>query len=184
MAHTLIIGQVESGKTTLAKMLARRLRRKGHGVLVLDHWRSSDWDANEIATNAEDFRELVYQSRRCYCFIDEAPEMLQKDRENDHFATMSRHWGHSFYFISQRVMGLNPMIRTNCQNIFCFKQHHDASRILAREFVCDKLFEAKDLLSGEFIGKMGVDDPGKKFKINFQKQVVISCEGTINNIVE
>lgn len=167
---------MESGKTTLAKIISRKLRARGHGVLVLDKWRSPDWNAHEVVTDADQFKELVYQSRKCYCFVDEAPETLELDRENNHFATMSRHWGHSFYFISQRVTGLTPMIRTNCSNIFLFKQHHEDAKILAREFACDNLFMSKTLRKGEFIAKQGIDDDGKKFLINFSKMVVIPSE--------
>ena len=77
-------------------------------------------------------------------------------------ATTGRHYGHNCHFISQRGIQLSPTIRTQCPNIFLFKQSLQDTKDLSAEFVADELMNAHTLKKGEYLGKIGVD--GKVFK--------------------
>jgi hypothetical protein len=162
MAHTLILGITESGKTTLAMRLAQSYRRRRVPVLVLEPFRSSRWNATYITDNADDFLKIVFANRSCAVFVDEAGDMIGRysDAMNK-LATLSRHYGHNAHFICQRAMMISPTIRAQCSNLFLFKQSTKDAELLSRDFVA-QFDTAKDLRKGEFLAKVGID--GKVFK--------------------
>lgn len=72
-------------------------------------------------------------------------------------ATTSRKWGHRCHFIAQRAKQIDVTTRTQCSNVFVFKQSLDDTKELAKEFVADGLKQAHKLKKGEYLYKFGVD---------------------------
>lgn len=164
MPHTLILGMTESGKTTLARKLARRYQHKGIPVLVLDPYKSSAWQADFITDSPDLFLETVKASKSCAVFVDECGHYADEGYSDilRWLATNSRHYGHNSHFIAQRAQQLKPTIRDQCSHIFLFKQSFDDAKELTRNFATDALLEAPTLKKGEYLGKVGID--GEVFK--------------------
>ena len=71
MAHSLILGMTESGKTTIAKELAKRLKSSGHPVIVLDPMHDA-WEADFQTDDQNEFLNVFWQAQKCHVFIDES----------------------------------------------------------------------------------------------------------------
>ena len=152
------MGITETGKTTLAFKLAAIYKRNGTGILVLDPDKRREWNADYITDDPDEFLRVVKVNQRCALFIDEGGQTIGRySGAMQWLATNSRKWGHKAHFIAQRAQQIDPNVRNQCTAIFLFKQSFDDSKILAREFVADELFEARNLKKGEYLGKTGVD---------------------------
>ncbi len=151
MAHSLILGMTESGKTSLAKQLAASYKARGIGVIVLDPMHDPGWNADFQTDNQSEFMEVFFNSRRCMVFIDEAGESVgQYDKLMTKTATKGRHWGHCVHYISQRGAMINKTVRDQCRHLFLFASSLDDSKIYAREFNKPELTEATTFGPGEF----------------------------------
>lgn len=154
MAHSLILGQTESGKSTLAKKLAAILKSKGEPVLVLDPLNDPEWAADFKTTNPDQFLQVFWKSRECHVFIDEAGDMVGRfDETMRETATSGRHWGHSCYFISQRGAMVSTTVRAQCRHVFLFASSFDDCKILAKEFNAPELVKAVDFPAGRYFHK-------------------------------
>ncbi len=151
MAHSLILGMTESGKTTLAKKLARDYKAKGIGVLVLDPMGDPEWCADFQTSDSEQFLEVLWSSRKCAVFIDEAGESVgQFDKVMQRTATKGRHWGHSCHYLSQRGAQIARTVRDQCSHLFLFTTALDDSKIHANEWNKPDLKSANVLPQGHF----------------------------------
>ena len=122
----------ESGKTTLAKNLARLSRQKQRGVLVLDPMHD-EWDCDFKTANQDEFLQAFYASQCCDIFIDEAGDAIgQYDKAMFRTATKGRHWGHNCHYITQRGAQLSPTVRTQCSVLFLFAMAREDTELLAR----------------------------------------------------
>lgn len=161
--HVLILGITETGKTTLAFKIAGDYRKQSTDVIVLDPDMRKDWNASFITDDPDKFLAVCKLNQSAALFIDESGQTIGRYAGPMQWvATNSRKWGHRAYFISQRATQLDPLMRTQCSNLFLFKQSVKDSKILADEFVCPQLIHACNLKKGEYIAKIGVD--GKVIK--------------------
>jgi energy-coupling factor transporter ATP-binding protein EcfA2 len=152
MAHVLICGMSESGKTTLARALASAYRRQGVGVLVLDPLRDPRWNCDFITSNQEEFLDIFWRSRRCMAFLDEGGKSVGRyNYAMQETATMSRHWGHSCHFISQDPTQLAPVVRDQSRHVFLFCSSDRIGKKLADEFNKPELLDCGGLKQGEYI---------------------------------
>jgi len=151
MAHSLILGMTESGKTTLAKRLAAMYRQNGFGVLVLDPLNDS-WDCDFQTSDPDEFLRAYWDSRRCMVFIDESGDAIgQYDKPMIQTATKGRHWGHSNHYISQRGAMLARTVRDQCSRLFLFATALDDCKIHAREWNNPEILDAAKFEQGEYI---------------------------------
>lgn len=151
MAHSLILGMTESGKTTLAKILASKYRAAGIGVLVLDPLKDPDWQADYITHDPNQFLQVLWNSKQCACFVDEAGESAgQYDKAMIASATRGRHWGHNMHYLSQRGTMINTTIRGQCSQLFLFLSGKNDGKTHAEEWAQDQLRYCTDLKRGEF----------------------------------
>ena len=151
MSHGLIIGMTESGKTTLAQKMAQEFMDKGYAVLVLDPLKDPRWKCTFITSDMNEFKDMARRSKRCFLFIDESGDSCgQWEKENYWFATQSRHWGHSVYFIAQRVQMIATTIRTQCSFLYLFNCGKTDCKLLADEWNKPELLGANVLKQGEF----------------------------------
>ena len=151
MAHALILGMTESGKTTLAKQICRTLGLKGWGTLVLDPIRDPGWECSFLTIDLEEFIRVAKASRRCFLFVDEAGmNCHQWATESIWLATQSRHWGHSCFFIAQRLKLINTTIRAQCRYLYLFNCTRSDGRELADEWNKPQLANSAELERGEY----------------------------------
>lgn len=163
MAHTLILGITESGKTTLAKKLAANYKARNVPVLVLEPFKSASWGADLITDDPRHFLKVVFSNKSCAVFVDEGGRMIGRySKVMDDLATIARHYGHNSHFITQRAAQISTTIRDQCVNVFAFKQSADDGKILANRYVDDLFLSVPNLRQGEYIAKIGFD--GKSFK--------------------
>lgn len=169
--HTLIIGMTESGKTTLAKILCRELKHWGKKTAVLDPLKDPEWEADFQTQNSDEFLKWAKENRSAYLFVDEGS--ISVGRYNvpmQWLATMSRHWGHSAFFVSQGLTQLPPAVRDNCGKLFLFCCSNSITKTASEEFNKKDLRNAEELDKGHFyvikrFGKLSkgfVDFPKRK----------------------
>lgn len=168
MAHSLIFGMTESGKTTLGKQMAHAYFREDFGVIVLDPMCDPGWkppQGNELdiewkyqlkkryyqTDDPEEFLRVFWDSRQCMVFIDEAGDAVGKyDHAMQQTATKGRHWGHCVHFLSQRGAQLSPTVRHQCSHMFLFTTAKQDAELLAREWNQPELVNASQLPQFEF----------------------------------
>jgi hypothetical protein len=151
MAHTLILGMSESGKTTLGKELSRELKANKRIVLVLDPMNDPGWSADFRTTNQDAFLEYFWANTECMCFIDESAQMVGRyDILMQETATRGRHFGHSVFFLSQRGAQISATVRAQCRHLYLFASAKDDCKILANEFNKQELLNANALPQGHF----------------------------------
>jgi predicted AAA+ superfamily ATPase len=151
MAHSLILGMTESGKTTLAKQLAAKYKKAGINVLVLDPLNDPTWCADFQTTDPDEFLSILWQSRKCAVFIDEAGESAGRyDKAMIKTATKGRHWGHNVHYLTQRGALLSTTIRGQCSQLFLFLSGKNDGKLHAEEWAKDELKNCNNLNRGEF----------------------------------
>lgn len=151
MAHSLILGMTETGKTTLARDLAAVYRSQGWKNIALDPLRDPRWPCDYITDDGGEFLEVFWASRRCMAFMDEGGESV--GRYNDEMqttATRGRHLGHSCHFIAQSAVQLAPIVRDQCTHLFLFCSGAKSGKTLAEEFNAPELEMCVALKRGEY----------------------------------
>lgn len=161
--HSLILGITDTGKTTLAFKLAKIYKGRGTPVIVLDPDIRKEWQADYITDDPDAYLAVCKVNQGAALFIDESGQTVGRySGAMSWLATNSRKWGHKAHFISQRATQLDILMRTQCSNLFLFKQSVNDSKILAAEFVCPGLMGACYLKKGEYLAKLGVDKELKR----------------------
>lgn len=151
MAHSLILGMTESGKTTLAKRLADMYKARGISVIVLDPLGDPGWNADYKTSDVDEFLQTFWASRGCAVFIDEAGEAVgQFDKVMHRTATKGRHWGHSCHYLSQRGTQIARTVRDQCSHLFLFTTALDDSKTHANEWNKQELRNANTLPQGHY----------------------------------
>ena len=162
--HTVIAGTTESGKTTLAKVLAKEARKRGRKVLALTPFGWGPEEADFITSDQNEFLKKYWASENCFVFMDEGRQTV--GRYNDAMAmtaVQGRHWGHSNFYIVQRFRMLHPDVREQCSQIFLFASATPSAQAAAEEYVNDGLLEAPNLRKGEYIRCLRFGEDGGKF---------------------
>ncbi len=148
----LIAGTSLSGKSTLAKELARIYKKQGRKVVVLDEMMDPGWNADLLTDDPGYFMEVFWASRNLAVFIDEAGEAVGKyDKAMSKVATRGRHWGHISHFIVQDPTQIARVVRTQSDECYGFALDDRGSEILAREFRQPELLHCETLVQGEYI---------------------------------
>lgn len=134
--HTLIVGMTESGKTCLAKAMARGLRRAKKRVAVLDPMYDSGWEADYKTADPAEFDAYLKENRTVYGFVDEGGETFNEGNDMSYswWSTRSRHWGHSMVFLAQRAIQVPRTMRDQCSRLHLFTAALDDGKILASEW--------------------------------------------------
>lgn len=148
------MGTTLSGKTTLAKKLAKKAYNIGRNVFVLDPLLDPAWreiGANVVITsNPQEFIVLAKSNKNCTLVIDEAGNFCgQYDKEAWWLATQARHWGHQSIFIGQRANMIAKNIRDNCGKLFCFRISPSDAKTLSDDFCFESILDAPNLQQGE-----------------------------------
>lgn len=158
----LFTGTTQSGKTTLARYMARAACKKGALVIVRDPVASTqtlggDWgDRAEIYSDDEEFferlMELIQSKTPAHIFIDEAGDLFSmSQRENFWLATRGRHYGFDVSFITQRPKLIAPSVRGQCSRVFMFRLSSADMREVLADCGHDISIVDKPLDSGDFL---------------------------------
>lgn len=152
--RVIIVGISGCGKTLIAMRIAEHFFRCGRPVVVFDPFiKPGKWKADFVTDSIEvlynisqhpDNKEMVF-------VIDEAGEFFARDRKYNRIATLTRQKGHDVYFVAQRALQLQPAVRSNCSEMYVFRQSLPDAKTLAEETACDKLLECKDLQKFEYL---------------------------------
>lgn len=152
--HSLIIGMTESGKTTLAKSICKGLIAKEQKVAVLDPLHDEGWGEVTFQTSGPAaFLEWakMKENRQAFLFVDEGSIAIGRyNAPMEWLATMSRHWGHSSFFISQSLTQLSTTLRGQCGRLYLFTAAETVNKIAAEEFNEKELRKADRLEKGQF----------------------------------
>lgn len=151
MAHVLICGITQSGKTTLARELCNHYQARDTGVMVLDPINDPAWPADYRTTDPAAFLETARASWQCALFLDESGEVV--GRYNDQMfwcATQARHRAHRSHFITQRPAQLAKTVRDQCTRLCLFAISPSDAKTLSDEWNKPQLLNAPDLPAGQF----------------------------------
>lgn len=157
--HSLFTGVTESGKTTLARGIARDLAKRKQNIIVLDpvgtETKGGGWpESARVFTEGEDFWKYLARGDvgHAHVFIDEAGDQFHMGaRENFWLLTRGRHYGLYCYLIAQRPKLLAPSVRTQCSRCYMFRLAHEDASEVARDFGHSWPFEnEKELDKGDF----------------------------------
>jgi hypothetical protein len=132
----MILGMSESGKSVLAKCLVRRLRKANRKVVIYDPLLQRDW-GTEPYDDSETVNAIMLEERKLHVFIDECGEVFRdydSQREYAWWATRSRHYGHSVYFIAQRAVQIPRTMRDQCSRLYLFTSSATDGKIHADEW--------------------------------------------------
>lgn len=150
MPHSLIIGITQSGKSTLAKLMAERWLRAGHSVGVLDPL-GDEWPASWATTDSDYF---LWRAQRCqnhFFIVDESGVSVGLHNQTmSWLTTTGRHLGHACYFLAQRAVQLPLTLRENCVGLFAFTLGPKDARLLAESWNKPELEENSTIPAGEF----------------------------------
>ena len=166
MAHCLILGMTESGKTTLAKRLARGYQARGIRTIVLDPLADPEWQADFQTADADEFLRVFWASQSCAVFIDEAGEAVGRyNAVMSSTATRGRHWGHAVHFVSQRGVQIAMTVRDQCSHLFLFTTALKDAQVHANEWNRPELETANRLAQGNYFHctRFGVLNRGSLF---------------------
>jgi len=140
----------ESGKTTLAKQLARTYKAKQVGVLVLDPL-FDNWECDRQLNDANEFLQVYWASRSCMVFIDESGDAIGRyEKAMIQTATRGRHWGHSNHYITQRANSVALTVRDQCSHLFLFASGFEDCKTHAKEWNQPELIQAANFEKGEY----------------------------------
>lgn len=152
MAHGLIVGISGTGKSSLAKWLARALKSTpGFYVAVLDKLRDPDW-CGHLVTHDPDvyWRQIIKVARplkKKIALIYEESR-LSKARDDEALslaAAAGRHPGIKLWPIAQRLAHVHPDVRENVAERWIFRIESDDAVAMAKGLRLDALREAADL---------------------------------------
>lgn len=161
--HSIILGITGTGKTTLAKRLSNQSQRQ---VVVLEPFTTGGWNSNAyFAQDADEVLAIAQSNKNLDIFIDESAETLCRDNAFQFLATRSRQYGHRVFFIAQRASQILPVIRNNCETVYCFRQSKKDAEIIANDLADDCFLQCAKLSKGECIAKIGCDGKPQKYKI-------------------
>jgi len=153
MAHILILGSTQSGKTTHAKKLIQDYKAKGIKTIVYDKLTADpSWQADFVTDDRDEFLSTFWSSQQCMVFIDEAGDAIEgmHDTKMRETATKGRHWGHLVHYISQRATMIPKTIRDQCTHLFLFTSSLADAKIHADEWNSEELKNASTLKQGEY----------------------------------
>lgn len=149
IAHKLIIGSTQSGKTFFCNRLAHQAIATGYDVQIIDPTGSFDDDLDQHDVFCDSVDELL--DIPSHVFLDEATEYLGIGHKKNHTAlTKGRHSGWCVYVICQRFNAVAPIVRDCCSDIFIFPVTIEAAKELSALYGA----ELKDILGlrqGEYV---------------------------------
>lgn len=136
--HTLIIGQTNSGKSTLAKILTHEYEKREIETMLFDPYLDDGWathDSNRYADEIE-FLNALAKTKNKAVFIDESPVLYDKYKDvMNGFLMRGRHQGLKFFLIAQRYKNIPPNSRGNAKFVYSFMQNPMDTKMIQEDYV-------------------------------------------------
>lgn len=150
--HTLILGRTGTGKTSLLKLLSNEYRRRGIESLIFTSIRREFEGYGHVHYDLDEFLSVVFASRRCAVFVDEAGEAVDRSHitKTAPLATRSRHLGHAVHFSAQRASMIWPTVRDQCERAYIFRVSISDARDLANDYGFLEIAQASAFQPGEY----------------------------------
>lgn len=152
----LIVGTGESGKSLLAKTMAKHFESGGYRVTVYDpietEWSENAFVTSDINEFFEHVQDVGASGELQAVFVDEADTILSiSDKANHWLLTRGRHMNITSIVITQRPKLVAPTVRTQCNELYCFKVARDDAKCVSEDFAHEDLMQAPDLIQGEYL---------------------------------
>jgi hypothetical protein len=163
----------ESGKTSLAKVIAGHIKSSGYPVIVLDPLNDPGWPCDWQTDDPEEFLAVVKSNTGLLCIVDEAGESMgysSYDKQRHWMATRARHYGHTSLFLAQRAQMVARTVRDQCGVAYLFRMGVDDGKILASDFGYQELKEINKLSQFEYF-KVGRFTGIEKYRIDVGQKV-------------
>lgn len=150
--HSLIFGCTLSGKSTLAKVMAKGFRERGVCVAVLDPLKDRNWDADFVTENPDQFLHYAKRSHSHQLFVDEGATAIGRyNAQYQWLTTTARHHGHCATIICNRPQQLDKTLRDQCTTVYVFACSKSDAAIFADDFNEPLLLEAVKFKPGQFM---------------------------------
>lgn len=150
ITHAVITGMSQSGKSLLAKTIARATLTRGRPVLVFDPMMAghsgaglNGWPGGaHVVGDWERFKAIALASRSCLLIIDECADVVEEDpiglrrlmRRGRHIGADGC-GGHSIILIAQRyLLSLDKSARDQASHVFAFCQSAADAKAIAGDF--------------------------------------------------
>lgn len=150
MAHTLVLGVTQSGKSTYSKWVCERLTKKGIETAVLNPYRDPGWICSSQHMDPSKLLDLCLTPGRRCVFLEEAGDTLDRDPRYNWFTTVGRHAGNQVWVISQRMESLNPTLRNNCVDAVVFASEIGDTKLIANRYREPRLLRVEKFRPGQF----------------------------------
>ena len=153
-AHIVIVGLSETGKSSLAKQLAARVKAGGqHGVLVCDPMQSRDWVCDFQTADLNEFAAVYQDSRLCYAFVDECFMLNSVEEKNilQRMNAMGRHYGNRNIMIGQRFTAMPKTARELASRKLIFRQSPEDAKEIYRSYSHELVKDLPNLQQGEYL---------------------------------
>jgi len=152
----LIVGASETGKSLLAKSIARDMEKRNIAVTVYDPL-VSEWSPESFVSDDEvkffvEIDKTYKEGLKQAVFVDEADTLLSIAHKHNHWLlTRGRHYAIMPHVITQRPALVAPTVRGMCNQLFVFRTSKEDAKLLASDFAHDGILEAPTLNQGEFL---------------------------------
>lgn len=186
MPHGAIIGTTTSGKTFLARQMAREFKAAGVEVIAL-HKPREPWGKDEVTwqTSHVDLflakieeRNQINRQRiknglqplggfKGFMELSDAAAAKYDERVRKLY-TEGRHDGHVFDYLAQRGVQVHPDIRENCERLYLFACLGDAAKEWSKEFNDVEIKKAVNLPRRYFVLKTSRFTPAKVCTLNIK----------------
>ena len=151
--HIYTVGTSGSGKSTVIRRLADRVRKHGRPVIVFDpevrHAGKgrNGWTGCYVTGDFDHFDRLFWANQGCLTVIDEAADVCEHNPHRKLLRRMLRFGrhvvdgvgGHTVAMIAQRHVMMDKSARTQCLILYAFAVDPDDADDLARTWLCPQL---------------------------------------------
>lgn len=156
MAHKLIVGGTETGKSTLARGMESDAVKRGILPVIYDPTLNPAWESEWVTSDEGEFLEMLRaahtEKRAILAVIDEADTILSMSHRHNWWIFMrGRHFGIEAIAITQRPTNIAPSIRGNASELFAFRIPKSDALALADDFAAEGIAKAAELAQGEFL---------------------------------
>lgn len=125
--HTGYYGITLSGKTTMARHIARECDKARHAIVVFDPLNTAthggDWpERSQLYSDPEHFAKAIAKMENAQVFVDEADLVFGHSQKHNHWLMRrGRHQGLYVHLITQRPNLVDPSCRSMCARAYIFR---------------------------------------------------------------
>jgi hypothetical protein len=132
--HKIVVGMSGTGKTVLANAMARRVRKLGLNVIVLDPWfRPGRWDCDWGTANPQEFLSVAKRNTHCFRIVDECNQVIPRGRsEFDVLMTDGRQSCNVTMMMMQHYADVSPAVRGQAYELYLFRCIQENGEAMSR----------------------------------------------------